>query len=283
MKGRRWERANIWIAQWRQYKAGKRIYDRHKITSHEYTGSPFHKDMTWYNKAYSEQFEITTSIVDDIIEKLDKVKPPDERTMSAYFWGYVKKIEAEVFRQVIEKTREMFMSARENAMDEMEVSVPFTAAEDNLLRQITADIFTNVNDSMRAVYDTARMRFINTMNLPPDERRLEIEAIIDAIISRATTTFRINMASYYNTIKNEYYKIAEQLGEKHLYIWVNPMDDRTTPICREIVERSAKGLTIDEMKALIREVAMKYNSKTDLDKTPFYPHFGCRSTLKIKD
>ncbi|MEM2174823.1 MAG: hypothetical protein QXI58_04290 [Candidatus Micrarchaeia archaeon] len=68
MKGRRWERANIWIAQWRQYKAGKRIYDRHKITSHEYTGSPFHKDMTWYNKAYSEQFEITTSIVDDIID-----------------------------------------------------------------------------------------------------------------------------------------------------------------------------------------------------------------------
>lgn len=70
------------------------------------------------------------------------------------------------------------------------------------------------------------------------------------------------------------YKLADPEG-KALYKWINPLDTRTTPICRELVERTKNGVPLERLKELIKEVANKYGSEA----REFTPHIGCRSVF----
>lgn len=58
------------------------------------------------------------------------------------------------------------------------------------------------------------------------------------------------------------------------YRWVNPLDDRTTEICKKIVERTEKGVTLEELKKIINEES----KKAGFEPRDFVPHISCRST-----
>jgi len=70
------------------------------------------------------------------------------------------------------------------------------------------------------------------------------------------------------------YKMADPEGEAK-YKWINPLDSRTTKVCKELVERTKNGVTLDRLKELVKEVASKYGFKA----REFTPHPNCRSTF----
>lgn len=62
------------------------------------------------------------------------------------------------------------------------------------------------------------------------------------------------------------------------YVWQTTPDKRRTPICKKIAERTKKGVTLDQLRAIISEEA---DVKTyDPIKKPWTPHIGCRSLAR---
>lgn len=72
-----------------------------------------------------------------------------------------------------------------------------------------------------------------------------------------------------------------QYTEKHpesKYIWIGPDDHRTTEICKTIKERQPnEGLSLDDLKKLIRDVAFE---KGETQPRDWLPHIGCRHTFR---
>jgi hypothetical protein len=71
-------------------------------------------------------------------------------------------------------------------------------------------------------------------------------------------------------------KMEEERGEVFKYRWVVSHDHRTSPICQEIEKRVGNGKTLEELKAIIREVSQKYIPGWNND---LVAHPNCRSTF----
>jgi hypothetical protein len=63
-----------------------------------------------------------------------------------------------------------------------------------------------------------------------------------------------------------------------VFKWVNPMDKRTSAICRKIVARTHGGVSLDQLKMIVREEADKGWYKA---RSPLLPHPQCRSTFVL--
>lgn len=95
---------------------------------------------------------------------------------------------------------------------------------------------------------------------------------------------RINYAQAENIVRTESHEIRLQLWaadaqsqdvkQEHLYRWVGPSDRRTTEVCEFIKLRTMNGVTLKELKKIIREEAKKFNPKFEV--RDFTPHFQCR-------
>jgi len=70
------------------------------------------------------------------------------------------------------------------------------------------------------------------------------------------------------------YKKIDPEG-KLKYKWLNPVDDRTTDVCRNIVRRTNKGVTMNQLKQIIKDEGKKGGH----DPRELTPHVNCRSTF----
>jgi hypothetical protein len=64
----------------------------------------------------------------------------------------------------------------------------------------------------------------------------------------------------------------ERLPEDAKYKWIGPSDDRTSPVCKDIVDATRNGVTLPELQGIIKEKADKYGLKA----RDFTPHPNCR-------
>ena len=86
-------------------------------------------------------------------------------------------------------------------------------------------------------------------------------------------------------IRNEYpniRKIAQERTYNELdpngewkYKWLGPNDYRTTDICKRIQARTEEGVSLEELKSIIKEEG---DPKTYTSSRPFMPHLQCRHT-----
>ena len=90
-------------------------------------------------------------------------------------------------------------------------------------------------------------------------------------IARTETQHVSNIAR-----ENSFMKVKDY--DKILFKWINPNDYRTTDICKEIMERTKDGVTLEELKKIVNEVSIKHNGAgwTPRD---FTGHINCRSTF----
>ena len=64
------------------------------------------------------------------------------------------------------------------------------------------------------------------------------------------------------------------------YKWLNPLDHRTSQICKHIVDRTKSGVSMDELKSIVTEES----NKAGLDPREWTPHPNCRSRfLRVRD
>ena len=92
---------------------------------------------------------------------------------------------------------------------------------------------------------------------------------------------RTEMAAVLNKARELDYAERDPEGEFR-YKWLNPKDARTTDCCRRIVDRTAKGVPLAELKAIVKEESERFAEKTKSNfryVREFVPHIGCRSSF----
>lgn len=87
---------------------------------------------------------------------------------------------------------------------------------------------------------------------------------------------RTEQTSITNTAREFAYSKAPGI-ETHKFRWLGPSDDRVTIQCKEIKSRTIKGVSLEKLKEIVNEVAVKYDKNFQV--RDYNPHFMCRHTF----
>ncbi len=96
--------------------------------------------------------------------------------------------------------------------------------------------------------------------------------------NQADMIFRTESSSLQNTMRDWTFNAVDPEG-KNKYKWIGPSDKRTTNICKKITSRTINGVSLDEIKKIIKEEA---DPKIYDSERPFTPHLGCRHRISRK-
>lgn len=77
-----------------------------------------------------------------------------------------------------------------------------------------------------------------------------------------------------NTAREKGYKQTDPEGTR-LYKWVSIPDQRRTPICKKISNRTSKGVHMDTLKKIVKEEG----TKGGFEARELNPHINCRSVM----
>jgi len=91
---------------------------------------------------------------------------------------------------------------------------------------------------------------------------------------QAETIARTEIQALQNKAREWSYKKVDP-QEKFKYKWINPLDNRTTEICKKLVARTRNGVSLDTLKKMIAEES----KLAGFEPREFTPHIGCRSTF----
>lgn len=91
--------------------------------------------------------------------------------------------------------------------------------------------------------------------------------------SQAEMIARTEQQAIQNKAREFTFKKYAKEGTK--FKWVSAKDDRTSDICKEITKKTKKGVGLEELQSIIKEVAKKHGS----DARDWTPHVNCRSTF----
>lgn len=99
--------------------------------------------------------------------------------------------------------------------------------------------------------------------------------------SQGRTIVRTEIHNIYAKAREEMYsKYEEEAEVTLLYRWLSANDFRTCKVCREIERRTKKGVTMDRLKDVIRDVMRKHGLRYDPRK-PFTVHPNDRCTFIV--
>ena len=137
----------------------------------------------------------------------------------------------------------------------------------NAFKKLGIDTVSKIQEIFREAYENPEEYsmdiLVNKLYNIVQDKRPHLETIV------RTETGNIN-----NLAREIAYKSIDKDG-KFKYKWIGPDDNRTTKICRRITERTKNGVTLEELKKIIREEA---DPKTYTPSRPFSPHINCRHT-----
>lgn len=124
-----------------------------------------------------------------------------------------------------------------------------------------------------------RLIILEMMNIYPN-----VQSLIKKIMKNYNVTYNYaelivrTEITFLQNFRKNMKELFEDSEERRRYIWFGPNDDRTTPICKEIKQRTAKGVKLNELRRIIIEVAKKYLPGFDT-RNGIIPHFNCRHTF----
>jgi hypothetical protein len=118
--------------------------------------------------------------------------------------------------------------------------------------------------------------------LKQTEEKISLKTIMKAIeiiagINKSDAE-RIARTEYVSVLQNKSREIsyAKRDDGTYLYKWTGPEDSRETKICKNIRERTSKGVKMNEIKKIIKEEADPNIYKSE---RPWTPHINCRHRL----
>lgn len=91
---------------------------------------------------------------------------------------------------------------------------------------------------------------------------------------KAETIARTETQALRNTMREWSYKKVDPKEEMR-YKWINPMDNRTSEICSNLVARTRGGVTLKRLRELVKAEAQAHGLKP----REWTPHPNCRSTF----
>ena len=99
-----------------------------------------------------------------------------------------------------------------------------------------------------------------------EQRKLSLREMVEKIVEKtgldeekARLIARTETSAVANTAREiGWHKMEEERGEKFKFRWSVTHDHRTSEICKEIERRVGAGKTLEELKAIVKEVSQKH-------------------------
>ena len=114
----------------------------------------------------------------------------------------------------------------------------------------------------------------------PNIRRKISNEITDLTKYRLDSIIRTEANNIGNISRETSYRQLDPENTR-LYKMKGPIDNRTAESTLEVYQRQGNGLPLEELRSLVKEVAMKYNPKTYLEDRPWQIHINGRAQLSI--
>lgn len=171
---------------------------------------------------------------------------------------------------------------------DIEKSEGFTVNKEELSRQIAEKLYDTIfrrkfQGISKANSDLIKDRLIEAIidkNYDYDKLAKEITKLAGKDYTReeAERVVRTEMQNLNNTIRENTFRNSDPEGKRKA-VWISTPDYRRTHTCAKITERAKNGVTLEELKQIIKEEA---DQNTYDESRPWNPHINCRSNLSWK-
>lgn len=233
-------------------------------------------------KTLTPNYEIITSKDDDriqddeiiIVAHKNPIKgdaPVTTTSQSVYFSRYSPE-------QRRKKVRAIYVGKLEEIKKEVKKEYELTKQDEDEIEHIADNLYAKPFAGLsKRLSDKIKDYLLDAY-----EKQKRMETIVNFIkrIAKKLTyeesemIARTEMSALSNKAREwSYLKIDPE--KKFKYRWIGPDDNRTTQICKNIKARTARGVSLDELKKIIDEEGRKGG----FEPRDFLPHINCRHTF----
>lgn len=176
--------------------------------------------------------------------------------------------------------RDIYKNAMDRAAQEMNMKIGFTQRDEHAIGLLKNDkIFVEAFDNVEKDVSKKLNIIIASAYKKPEEFTIDkivkrMKNVSDESEGHLTNISRTETNHISNLARENSYAQVDTEG-KLLYKFINPLDDRTTDVCKNIVKRTQEGVTLAQMKAIIAEESASHGFMA----REFTPHYQCRSTF----
>ncbi len=263
----------------------RRVFGQPRI-EHQKLSDYFHKEID------RDVENIGRNLGNKIADELGDLKNPDIQIppdkMKAITEKILSKLSRETLNRIAEYSDKVFRDIRDELFSRYGFKISRETMEKYLVKDLVKRILTIANDSLKEVNDESvdKLTTAMTTSVPAGEVDRIVDDMIDTSKSRYGEISRTILGSLFNEANRRGYQLIEaDLGlkpEEAKYVWVNPLDYRTTETCRKIFERTKEGVTMEELTKIVKEESEKQFKGFWKEDNPLYPHYQCRSTFHMK-
>lgn len=247
----------------------------------------------WFSKAVNDEIDnYGDRLGNKIAEELKGVKianytiPPEK--MALIVKRIMQKMDADLLNKISMYSAKVFKEIQEEIYSKYGIVVQEGLLERGMTYDLVKRLLNLTRQSIRSNTEEDAKALVESLHRESFGSG-EVEDLVNNIVDKARdvygTTARTLLGSLFNESKRASFKLVESaLGltpEEARYKWVNPVDHRTTKACREIVRRTANGVTMDELKKIVHEESEEEFGNFWKEDNPLYPHWQCRSTFVL--
>lgn len=247
----------------------------------------FHKDVERAMSSKMENFgvDLSNAIVNQLKRHYkNKLKYSDD-TLKEIVNKFLKKLNTMLKIQLGFASREEFEMLRDHVFNVYGIQTSPRTLERDLIRHGVNKIMNLAQDSLVKLEHEQIEKITDFIDKGQPDLHEFLNNLVDVSVDRAETISRTLLGSLANdALGKQLELVSRRLGYDEntaKYRWRNPLDHRTTKACKEIVDRTKNGVTMNEMKSIIKEESQKYFKDFYKADNPLFPHFQCRSVIEL--
>ncbi len=272
------------------------VYYRRRSWRHQRSGSPryqlIRQDQFFHKDVENDVENLGREIGDKISREIKAVQVPNFKIPSEAIQKLADKIISGMTQETLNKIAKYSNRVFVDVRDELFKRYGFKISKDTMWKYLVKDLTQRVvslaKDSMVELKSEQMDNIAQQFENPEREVSFDdtINDIIDTTKANSGMVARTLESSLYNEAKRRGYEIIEaDLGmqpEEAKYVWVNPLDHRTTKTCQSIVERTKDGVSMKKMIEIIKEESRKEFPDYWKEDNPTSAHYQCRSSFYLQ-
>lgn len=142
-----------------------------------------------------------------------------------------------------------------------------------LLDELYSHLFEGTNRAQSNKINTAILESVLDRSSNEHLKQRIMKTVPNVNEGQAEVIARTEKHVLKTSLRMAAYKQEDPRGQ-HKYKWIGPTDSRTTPVCKNIVRRTQKGVTMEELEEIIREEANRFDPNFEV--RGYTPHYNCR-------
>jgi len=189
-----------------------------------------------------------------------------------------------LFFQVSLGIKDKYLKTKQSILRDYKLPLEIKPEEENLITEYAnskrlwdsyAGLDKELSKKVNTIINTS---FDGTQFNSNKARKLLLSEIPKLTKHRVNTIIRTEFGNIQNISAEQTYRELDP-ENTGLYILAGPVDNRTAESTMEVHRQQGRGLPLDDLKELVKDVAMKYHPKTYDPMRPWIIHINTRRRL----